>query len=289
MHRPVRRDRLLDDLGVQRRERAQVDDLDRRAVLELRRLRGGERHLDRRAVGEDGDVGALRAHDGLVQAVRRVRKVGRGAGGAQVEHTALVVAPLGLVEDDGVVAGDRLLHHPVGVLGGGAGHDPQPGGVGEVGLVGLAVVLDRADPAAVGDADDHRQPELAEGAVVHLGDLADDLVEGRVDEAVELDLDDGPVAAQGQADGAAHDPGLGQRGVDDAVLAEVLLQALGDAEDTAELADVLAHEQDLGVALHGGAHAGVEGLGDRGPLGGGAGRRTHQVCGVLPQSSKPAW
>ena len=34
--------------------------------------------------------------------------------------------------------------------------DPQAGGVREVGLVGLAVVLDRADAAAERDADDDR-------------------------------------------------------------------------------------------------------------------------------------
>jgi hypothetical protein len=48
--------------------------------------------------------------------------------------------------------------------------------------------------------------------------------------------------------------------VDDPVLAEVLLEAVGDAEDAAELADVLTHDDDLGVLLHRGAKAGVEAL-----------------------------
>ena len=51
--------------------------------------------------------------------------------------------------------------------------------------------------------------------------------------------------------------------VDDPVLAEVLLQAVGDPEDAAELADVLAHEEDLGVVLHRLAQAHVEALGQR--------------------------
>ena len=55
--------------------------------------------------------------------------------------------------------------------------------------------------------------------------------------------------------------------VDDAVLAEVLLQAVGDAEDAAELADVLTHEQDLVVGLHGLAQAHVEALGESDLLG----------------------
>ncbi len=62
-------------------------------------------------------------------------------------------------------------------------------------------------------------------------------------------------------DGGAEDAGLGERGVDDPVLAEVLLQAVGDPEDAAELADVLAHDEHLGVVLHRLAQAGVEALG----------------------------
>ena len=115
---------------------------------------------------------------------------------------------------------------------------------------------------------------------MHLGDLADDLVEGRVDEAVELDLDDRAVAAQGEPDRRADDAGLGERGVEHAVLAEVLLQALGDAEDAAELADVLTHEDDLGVALHGATQAGVEALGE------GEALAAHRAS---PSSAKPAW
>jgi hypothetical protein len=129
-------------------------------------------------------------------------------------------------------------------------------------------MLDRTDTAADRDADDHRQLHLAEGAGAHLGDLTDDVVERRIDEAVELDLDNRAVAAQRHADRGADDAGLGERGVDDAGLAEVLLQAVGHPEDTAQLADVLAHEDDLGVALHGDAQAGVDALGN--------GHRRHQ-------------
>jgi hypothetical protein len=110
-----------------------------------------------------------------------------------------------------------------------------------------------------------------------LGQLADDLVVRRVDEAVELDLADRPVAADGQADRGPDDPGLGERGVEDAVLAEVLLQAVGDAEDTTQLADVLAHEDDLRVLLHGRAQALVDGLGHR--------ELSHQEC---PPSANPS-
>jgi hypothetical protein len=111
------------------------------------------------------------------------------------------------------------------------------------------VVLDRADAAAARDPDHHRQADLPAGPVAHLRELADDLVDRGEDEPVELDLADRPETAQGQADRGADDAGLGQRGVDHPGLAEVLLQAVGDAEDPAQLADVLAHDQDLGVVL----------------------------------------
>ena len=207
----------------------------------------------------------------------RLEQLARGGG--LVDLALVPVAALGLVEQHRVVGLDGLLDHPVGVLGVGAADDLEAGGVGEVGLVGLGVVLDRADAAADGDADDHRQLDLAERAGPHLGDLADDVVERRVDEPVELDLDDGAVAAQGQADRGADDAGLGERGVDDPLLAEVLLQALGDAEDAAELADVLTHEDDLGVALHGGAQAVVDA----------AWRSSCWPISGSPRPSKPAW
>ena len=44
------------------------------------------------------------------------------------------------------------------------------------------------------------------------------------------------------------DAGFGQRGIDDALRTEVLLQALGDAEDASELADALTDEDDLRVS-----------------------------------------
>lgn len=145
-------------------------------------------------------------------------------------------------------------------------HHAQPGGQAELRLGALGVVLDRADAAAERDADDRRHRHDALAAGVQLGDLADDLVVGGVHEAVELDLHDRAVAAQHHAHRGADDPGLPERGVDHPVLAEVLLQALGHAEDATERADVLTHDDDLGVGLHGGPQAGVDGLAEAEPL-----------------------
>ena len=78
--------------------------------------------------------------------------------------------------------------------------------------------------------------DVAERAEPVLGQLAHDLVERGEHEAVELDLADRPVAAQREPDRGADDAGLGERGVHHPVLAEVLLQPVGDAEHAAELA-----------------------------------------------------
>ncbi|MDQ0866511.1 hypothetical protein QF036_004092 [Arthrobacter globiformis] len=70
--------------------------------------------------------------------------------------------------------------------------------------------------------------------------MADDLLEGRVGEGVELHLDDRPHAVDGHAHRHADDPGLGQGRVEAALLTEGGHQPISDAEDPAQLADVLA-------------------------------------------------
>ena len=46
----------------------------------------------------------------------------------------------------------------------------------------------------------------------------------------------------------------------DPLRAELVEQSVGDAEDAAELADVLAHDEDLGVIGHRAAESFVDGL-----------------------------
>ncbi len=96
------------------------------------------------------------------------------------------------------------------------------------------------------------------------GELVAHLVHGGPDVVEELDLDDGLEAADGHADGAADDVGLGERRVPDAVGAELGLQAGGELEDAAlalDLAgaeglvaggvgDVFAEDDDARVAAH---------------------------------------
>src|SRR5699024_12877668 len=101
------------------------------------------------------------------------------------------------------------------------------------------------DPTGVRDPDHDRHRDPALTAEVNLGHLADDLVVAGVDEAVELDLADRAVASHREPDRGADDPGLGHRCVDHPALADIPLQTVGDPEDPAELANVLAHQDHL--------------------------------------------
>src|SRR4051812_28883650 len=260
-----------DRVPVDRGQRPQVDDLE---VATFSRSSVGrlQARPHRRTVGEQRHLGTGPS-DGRTPQVT-------GRGGRRVDIGLVPVATLGLEEHDRVVAGDGLLDHPVGINRVGAGDDLQPGGVREVGLRRLAVVLDSADAAAVRDADRDRQLHVPGRPVVHLCDLADDLVERREDEAVELDLAHRTEAADRQADRRADDAGLCERSVDDAVLAEVFLQPVGDAEDAAEPADVLAHDEDLRVVLQCLTQPLVEGLAQ--------GQCRHQCPAPASASSKDA-
>ena len=197
------------------------------------------------------------------------------------------VQPLGLEEDDRVVGGDGGAQQPVGVGDGRGRDDVEAGGGHVVRLGGVAVVLDAADAAAVGHADGDRQRHRAPGAVAHPGDMADELLEGRVGEGVELHLDDGPQPVHGHADGRAQDARLGERGVRAAVVAELLGEPVGDPEDAAQGADVLAHDMDGRVGGHGVAQRPAEGLGHGGRLEGDGGHRCPPSCSA--SSSARSW
>ena len=181
----------------------------------------------------------------------------------QRERRLRPVAALRLHEHDGVVAVDRLAQHRVRVGRVRRHHDGEAGRRRPVRLGRVGVVLDAADRAGARDAHDHRQGHPALGAVPHLRDVRDHLLERRIAERVELHLDHRSHAVHRHADGGADDARLGERGVPDAVLAELRLQAVGDAEDAAERADVLAVDDDAVVGRHGVAQGGVERAGHR--------------------------
>src|SRR2546422_7070093 len=122
------------------------------------------------------------------------------------------------------------------------------------------MVLERADPAPVGHADDHLAVEASLRAHAVAGGVVLDLMEALEAEAGELDLADGLEAVERHADRGADDGRFGQRAVDDALAPELAVQVLGDSEDAAVHADVLADDDDVLVALHLLEQRQVEGL-----------------------------
>ena len=251
----------LQGVEVHRGERAQVDHLEGPAVL-LGGLRGGQGHRHQGPPRDDGRIASL-PHGHRTEGAG----LGVSGGGAGVHLAAQPVAALGLEDDHGVLALDGLAGHPVGVMRVGRGDHAQSGGVREQRLRGLRVVLDGPDAAAVRDADGHRDLAGALGAGAHLGQLRGDLVEPGEDEAVELDLRHRAVAAHGQADRGADDPGLGQGRVHHTVGAEGGLQSLRHAVHPAQRTDVLAHQQDLFIRGELVGERAGDRLGDRQGLG----------------------
>jgi hypothetical protein len=105
--------------------------------------------------------------------------------------------------------------------------------------------------------------------------MADELLEGGVGEGVELHLDHGPQPVHGHADRGAQDARLRQRRVEQRSSPNSSASPLGDPEDAAQRADVLAEDMDGRVGGHGVAQRPAEGLGHGGGLAlGGGGHRS---------------
>ena len=114
------------------------------------------------------------------------------------------------------------------------------------------------------DAGEHDEGhlDLAAEHVAHLGGVVEKLVHADADEVHEHQLGDGAHAGGGGADGGADEGGFGERGVQHALVAELLDQAARGAEraapgvnDAQVLAagaagDLLAHDDDGFVAAH---------------------------------------
>src|ERR1700722_27997 len=119
-------------------------------------------------------------------------------------------------------------------------------------------MLHRADAAAVRDANDERQTDASARTAAVFRHVADHLVERGVREAVELHLDDRAQPIHRHADRRPRDAGLGDWSVEAAVDAHLRLQTVGDTEDAAELADILAVHDDAVVLAHRIAERGVQ-------------------------------
>ena len=115
---------------------------------------------------------------------------------------------------------------------------------------------------AVRGADHHRSRERAVRPVAHGRELVPDLHHRGPDVVEELDLDDGPQAAQRKPDPPPDDVRLRERSVVHALRAKLLLKAMRDLEDTTFAFDlaqrlltrnvryVLAEKEDAWITFH---------------------------------------
>src|SRR5580700_3261936 len=113
--------------------------------------------------------------------------------------------------------------------------------------------------AADGGSDDDLCRILAARSPAQLCELADDLVEGRIDEVRELNFRHGQQAVESHADGSPDDSALREGRVHDAIVAEFVPQSLSDSKDTSDTADILAKDNDAVIP----AHLVAEGIVDR--------------------------
>ncbi len=231
-------DARLDRIDVEGVDGAQVDELDAAAAL-----------LDR--LHALHDAGAPAHHRELRAFAHHTRLADRDR--VLVLGHLLAEGPvdaLGLEEDHRIGIADRADQQSLRVVGGAWHHHLDAGLVRVDRLRRVAVQLRRVDSAADGHADRHRHGELTARAGAHACGVRADLVVRGTEEAVELDLGHRAQSSHREADRGADDAALGQRRVDDAVRAKALLETLGDAEDAAIGANVLAEQDDTVVLLH---------------------------------------
>ena len=103
---------------------------------------------------------------------------------------------------------------------------------------------------AVAGANDQRAFDLAVRHVTAFGKLVGDIVEAHGEEIREHDFRDRLQPGHRRAHGGAHDRLLGDRRVAHAQRPELLVEADRRLEHAAGLGDILAEEDDVGIARH---------------------------------------
>ena len=147
-----------------------------------------------------------------------------------------------------IVAAQGSAEQPDRVLGVRRHRDLPAGRVDELHLVGLAVPRIAAFEETDRHPHDHRRGKAVVGPPAHRPAIVDLLHRG-IGIFTELDLGHGEQAAHRHADRAADNAFLRQRSVEDAGVAELLLQAQSHRMDAALRTDVLAEDQHLGIDL----------------------------------------
>ena len=184
-----------------------------------------------------------------------------------------------LQNDDGVGIADRCLHQTLGILRRVGRHDLEAGAVGVPRREALRVLCGGTGGVAVGATENDRAGNVTGRHVVLLGGRVDNLIDGLHGEVHRHELDDGPELLEGGTDGKAGEAHLCDRRIDDALVAILLVQALGHLVGTLVLRHLLAEDEYSLVGLHLLVDALVDGLTDRHVDGG------HASGGILEREA----
>src|SRR6185369_12481965 len=114
----------------------------------------------------------------------------------------------------------------------------------------LAVGLPAENPTAHWRTHGHGRREIACAPIAEPRGFRHELIEGGVDIVGELDLRHGPKSVSRHADSHADNAPFVYGRVEYTGLAIFRLQPLGRLEHAPEIADVLAHHDDIGIAAH---------------------------------------
>ena len=172
---------------------------------------GADRRSDQRAVGDHRDV--ITAAPDRRTPDRQTRCVG-------VDGLTRPVPPFGFQIDDRIPAGDRLPQQPIRIRRSRRHHHLQARSVQPIAFGRLRMVFDGADPTERRNPDGHRHVDVPAGPHPVLRQVADDLVERRRGEPVELDLRNGYEAADRHPDRDADDRRLREWRVETPLFAE---------------------------------------------------------------------
>ena len=170
-----------------------------------------------------------------------------GAIGMAVERP--VVQALRLQEDDRVVVLDGGDQQTLRVVGSGRHDGLQAAHVREECFRALAVRLPAVDATATRHAHRHWRRELGPRPVPQSGRFREQLIQTRVHVVGDLDLGNGPQPVCPHADRHTDDAALGDRCIEHAMAAVLLLQTFCAAKDAPEVPDVLAENNHVVITI----------------------------------------
>src|SRR5216683_1686009 len=154
-----------------------------------------------------------------------------------------------LEENRGVVLTDTRLQQPLRISRCGRNHDAQSGAMQEIGFEALAMLCTELMARALRCAYDHRHLGMAAEHVMNLGGVVDNLIDREQAEIDRHQLDNRLEPAHRGADSGADDREFRNRRVTHALFAVDGKQPVGDLECTAEVTDLLAHDEYTLIAV----------------------------------------